>query len=130
MAFSTTLSAKICTFRRPLIFGLQTVGGGYQTETLRWYTSKSQASLKSSPTLEHDSVSIDLKNKHYKSLTGNHQHPAINLAFDDAKEAYRSKRTSELARALLVFNLCSIDALVNNQKAVSCSIFIFVFFII
>lgn len=47
-------------------------------------------------------------------------HPQIDLSFSNAQEAYKSKRTSELVRALLVFNLCSISVLVDNQKQVSC----------
>lgn len=42
-------------------------------------------------------------------------HPVLDLSFASAQEAYRSKRTSELWRALLVFNLCSFNVLINNQ---------------
>lgn len=52
----------------------------------------------------------------WQSLGGSHQHPNLDLTFANAKEAYRSKKNSELVRALLVFNLCSIEALVNKQK--------------
>ena len=55
----------------------------------------------------------------WKSLTGNHQHPEIDLTFNNGQEAYKSKRNSEVIRALLVFNLCSLDVIVNNQKSVS-----------
>ncbi|KAK7088799.1 proline dehydrogenase 1, mitochondrial-like isoform X2 [Littorina saxatilis] len=43
-------------------------------------------------------------------------HPELDLSFNNAQEAYKSKRTSQLLRALLVFNLCSINVLVENQK--------------
>uniref|UniRef100_A0A0B7A2X5 Proline dehydrogenase n=1 Tax=Arion vulgaris TaxID=1028688 RepID=A0A0B7A2X5_9EUPU len=52
----------------------------------------------------------------WKSLTGRHQHPEIDLTFEKAQEAYKSKRTSEIFRALLVFNLCSVQYFVNNHK--------------
>lgn len=50
------------------------------------------------------------------------KHPKLDLEFNCAEEAYRSKFTSELVRALLVFSLCSIDTLVDNQKKVSRSL--------
>ncbi|XP_048252293.1 proline dehydrogenase 1, mitochondrial-like isoform X2 [Haliotis rufescens] len=45
----------------------------------------------------------------------NDGHPVVDLTFENAREAYRSKTTSELARALLVFKLCSVNYLVDNQ---------------
>lgn len=49
----------------------------------------------------------------------NDGHPVVDLTFENAREAYRSKTTSELARALLVFKLCSVNYLVDNQIVVS-----------
>ena len=46
-------------------------------------------------------------------------HPRIDLSFENAEEAFRSKKTSELLRSLIVFNLCSLSFLVNNQGPVS-----------
>ena len=43
----------------------------------------------------------------------------IDLEFENAREAYKSKRNSELVRALFVFNLCSIKPLVDHNKEVS-----------
>ena len=70
---------------------------------------------------KNNETCIDKKVKKFESLTGNHEHPDLDLSFNSAQEAYRSKRTSEIARALLVFNLCSFDFLIQNQKRVSIS---------
>ena len=43
----------------------------------------------------------------------------IDLNFENAEEAYKSKYTYELFRALFVFNLCSIKPLVDYNKEVS-----------
>ncbi|XP_005993374.1 proline dehydrogenase 1, mitochondrial [Latimeria chalumnae] len=44
------------------------------------------------------------------------QPPAVSVNFDNTKEAYRSKPTSELIRSLLVFKLCSLDFLMDRHK--------------
>lgn len=47
------------------------------------------------------------------------EHPKnIDLTFSNEHEAFRSKTTSELLRALIVFSGCSIPFLVNNNKQV------------
>ena len=46
------------------------------------------------------------------------QHPQLDLSFSSAYEAYRSKTTLELMRSLFVFELCSVNFLVNNNKQV------------
>jgi len=40
----------------------------------------------------------------------------LDLTFENPKEAYLSKKNSELVRALLVYNLCSIKPLVQHNK--------------
>ena len=40
------------------------------------------------------------------------------FSFDDSKNAYRSKTSLEIVRALVVFRLCSFDFLVNKNKEV------------
>lgn len=42
----------------------------------------------------------------------------LDLTFGNAEEAFRSKKTSELVRALFVFNLCSVEFLVKNNTEV------------
>lgn len=41
------------------------------------------------------------------------------FSFNDGKNAFRSKTTWEIIRALAVFRLCSFDFLVNRNKEVS-----------
>ena len=43
----------------------------------------------------------------------------LDLSFENAKEAYKSKTNGELLRALLVFNVCGIDFIVDHNKQVS-----------
>jgi hypothetical protein len=44
--------------------------------------------------------------------------PKLDLTFEDSKTAFKSKTTLELMRGLLVFQLCSINLLIDNQKTV------------
>ena len=43
----------------------------------------------------------------------------IDLSFENAEVAFKSKSNYELFRSLLVFNLCSIPAVVSKNKQVS-----------
>lgn len=47
------------------------------------------------------------------------QRDKLDLTFNDTKNAYKSKRTSELVRAYIVLKLSSYDILVKNHKKVS-----------
>ncbi|ODM98246.1 Proline dehydrogenase 1, mitochondrial [Orchesella cincta] len=40
----------------------------------------------------------------------------LDLTFNDARQAYRSKSTWEILRAFIVFRLCSVDYLVENNQ--------------
>jgi hypothetical protein len=68
---------------------------------------------------EHPSATSSLHHPHHPSSLDEHGHPRIDLSFCSGQEAYRSKTTGELARALLVFNLCSVDVLINYNKQVN-----------
>lgn len=43
-------------------------------------------------------------------------HPTIDLSFANPQEAYRSKTTRELLRAYFVFQLCSVQFIVDHNK--------------
>jgi len=43
-------------------------------------------------------------------------HPAIDLSFSNGEEAYRSKSSLEIMRAIMVFTICSNNFVVNNNK--------------
>lgn len=57
-------------------------------------------------------------NIEHDNSTGEHSMPFLDLSFNSAKEAYRSKTTPEILRGLFVFNMCSIPFLVNNNKLI------------
>ena len=59
------------------------------------------------------------------SLIENKENTKFDLNFEDAKTAYKSKSNLELLRAYMVFQLCSIDYLVDNQKIVRIFFFSF-----
>ena len=59
-----------------------------------------------------------------KTLTVDHttEEPLISkldLTFEDNKTAFKSKSSMELLRGYLVFQLCSVNFIVQNQKMVS-----------
>ncbi|CAG7821502.1 unnamed protein product [Allacma fusca] len=44
------------------------------------------------------------------------EHDSLDLTFNDAKAAFRSKTTAEIIRAYTVFQLCNVPYLVNNNQ--------------
>ena len=50
----------------------------------------------------------------------NHENrkPKLDLTFEDSKTAFKAKKNLELLRGYLVFQLCSMNLLVDNQKTV------------
>ncbi|XP_055996858.1 proline dehydrogenase 1, mitochondrial-like isoform X2 [Ostrea edulis] len=71
----------------------------------------------SAQSLNDESVTVD-DDSAVKHVPADSQLPALDLSFNSSKEAYRSKSTAEIARALFVFNMCSIPFLVNHNKTV------------
>ena len=94
------------------------------TQTARKATN-AQTAQTTDYVIGHDQLLENKNNnsKEWKSLTGNHVHPELDVTFENGKEAYKSKTTSDVFRAWLVFHLCSWDVLINNQKHVSLLIF-------
>lgn len=48
-----------------------------------------------------------------------HQKNIIDLTFNNTKECFKSKKSSELMRAMIVLKLCSYPLLVDNHQKVS-----------
>ena len=65
--------------------------------------------------------SISINSLGVSSIVANpdNNKPKLDLTFEDSKTAFKSKTTLELMRGLLVFQLCSINFLIENQKSVS-----------
>lgn len=45
----------------------------------------------------------------------------LDLTFNSPKDAFKSKKTSELVRAYFVYQICSVNWLVENNDMVSAS---------
>lgn len=54
---------------------------------------------------------------HVEPLNDNRGQPKLDLTFEDSKTAFKSKTNLQLLRGYLVFQLCSFNILVDNQKA-------------
>lgn len=52
-------------------------------------------------------------------IAASSEQPLRSLSFNNGKNAFRSKTTWEIIRALAIFRLCSFDFLVNRNKEVS-----------
>lgn len=67
------------------------------------------------PVVEAEPVELISQSKNVTDTLSN----KIHIDFDNTQEAYRSKGNVELLRSLLVFKLCTFDALVEKNKEVS-----------
>lgn len=54
-----------------------------------------------------------------EQIVASSEQPLRSLSFNDGRNAFRSKTTWEMIRALAIFRLCSFDFLVNRNKEVS-----------
>ena len=68
--------------------------------------------------VDHVQKKEDVNIHDVQQLGGHGQPNNIHLEFMDAKEAYRSKTTWEIFRALFVLKMCQFDALVTYNKEV------------
>ncbi|XP_033748496.1 proline dehydrogenase 1, mitochondrial-like isoform X2 [Pecten maximus] len=75
----------------------------------RYHTSKSTSASSASISSQTQSINEE-------SRLDSDGHPVVDLSFSNGKEAYRSKTTAELIRALFVFNMCSIQTLVTHNN--------------
>ena len=66
--------------------------------------------------VDHVQKKEDVNIHDVQQLGGHGQPNNIHLEFMDAKEAYRSKTTWEIFRALFVLKMCQFDALVTYNK--------------
>lgn len=53
-----------------------------------------------------------------QASSNNHNQNKLDLSFEDSKTAFKSKTNLQLLRGYLVFQLCSFNIIVDNQKAV------------
>jgi proline dehydrogenase len=63
------------------------------------------------------------------SSSGGGRRDPLDLSFDNAEAAFRSKTTLQVLRAYLVFTLCSSNYLVENNMKVSSHFKDFLFFV-
>ncbi|XP_061196284.1 proline dehydrogenase 1, mitochondrial-like [Saccostrea echinata] len=103
------------TFSRNFLPHVRILEGKY---VQGFFSQIGRTKFTSSQSLNQESVVArdDITVKHDSS--GNNRFPALDLSFNNAREAYRSKSTAEIARALFVFNMCSVPFLVNHNKTV------------
>ena len=93
------------------------------------YSAKRQSNLKTNlprninvhPKTKNSTVAAQFGVYNDWELAANIKDPCydtVDLSFENTAEAYKSKTNFEIARALLVFNLCSIRPVVENNKQV------------
>lgn len=83
------------------------------------------------------SQSTVLANSHVSATTSSPPRDKLDITFEDARAAFKSKTTWELLRAYIVYTLCSFETLVENNMKVryvkftkKCSGEIYIFFFI
>ena len=93
---------------------------GLRPEMKRSLLFTSFQSRLTSTTTTSKGQAISLSNANDASIEFNppKEKPFLDLSFQDSKTAFKSKSNLDLLRGYLVFQLCSINFIVNNQKQV------------
>lgn len=90
--------------------------------TVTYRLTRFKSTLASPRQVEEPDSTPEGDDKPKRSITNRvldeYGHPYVDLSFNNAEEAYRSKSNFELIRSLLVFNLCSIQFLVDKNKEI------------
>jgi len=123
MANFRILSQRIC-LHESLIFIRKPLGpfalysndkyvllGAFEARSISGQAEKLASSATTSETVPNNSSN---NSPHTMKIRDN-----LDLSFNDARQAYRSKSTWEILRAWVVFKLCSVDYLVENNAKVS-----------
>ena len=99
----------LASSRTPLLYR-----GRYEASaasSLRWTSTTS--------TSKGQAISLANLNNSTPATTEANNRRKIDLSFEDSETAFKSKSNLQLLRGYLVFQLCSINFLVENQKTVS-----------
>ena len=99
--------------RNARFFFLRDISSALHTGSLSLACSRAKSTVvqvKSRPLTEESAATNEIRQ----------QYPVdpLDLTFSNTKEAYKSKTTWELMRALLVLKLSSYDFLINNHQKV------------
>lgn len=120
MAFLRT-AVRCSVFYRK--YGLQGGGGGGGGGGLPCCF---QLQLKAAKSSAAASAIVQEGTSSAAASTSQPQRDPLDITFEDAKAAFKSKTNWELIRAYIVYTLCSFDYLVENNMKVS-DLFIFFF---
>lgn len=101
---------------RPLLVKGRVLSGHCNRLNNLWKRDKSTASVTALKGKQEASDSDNLVS--HRTEYHNHPKDKLDLTFSNTKDAYKSKTTSELIRALLVLKLSSYDILINNHARV------------
>lgn len=108
MAFLRTAIRCSVFYRK---YGLQGGGGGGGLPGCLWLQKAGKSSAAaSSSALVQESVAASNPQP---------QRDPLDITFEDAKAAFKSKTNWELVRAYIVYTLCSFEYLVDNNMKVS-----------